>query len=132
MIMSGIGLTAMMKNTMKGGAVGSKPENQQKLAHEFNYWVGMFTHKFFISLMMTPFVDKFLLLAISFANGKYKEKTLEPSDNMKAVLKLYKLMIMFVIYVYSAIIRKFREDRKDFTDKEEFAKIIDNMINNLN
>ena len=41
-------------------------------------------------------------------------------------------MIMFVIYVYSAIIRKFREDRKDFTDKEEFAKIIDNMINNLN
>ena len=82
MIMSGIGLTAMMKNTMKGGAVGSKPENQQKLAHEFNYWVGMFTHKFFLSLMMTPFVDKFLLLAISFANGKYKEKTLEPSDNM--------------------------------------------------
>ena len=92
----------------------------------------MFTHKFFLSLMMTPFVDKFLLLFISFTQGTMSNKTLEPSENLRAVLKLYKLLIIFVIYVYSAIIRKFREDRKDFTDKEEFAKIIDNMIDNLN
>ena len=40
-------------------------------------------------------------------------------------------MIMIAIYLYSGIVRKYREDRKNFTDKEEFAKIISNMITGL-
>ena len=86
--------------------------------------------------MLTPFVDKLLMVGISIVTGKVDtesgaEHVLTPSENTRAVLKIYKLMIMFTIYGYSGFIRKYREDRKDFTDKEEFAKIIENMIGGL-
>ena len=40
-------------------------------------------------------------------------------------------MVILVVYAYSVIIRKFREENSNFADKEGFVKIIDGMIKNL-
>lgn len=88
MILSGFALTSLMK---KENAVSSTQ----------NTWLSMLSTKFVLSMLLTPFCDKF----IKILSGNLMEE----SKSWKQVILMLKFAIVIGVYAYSAVIRNFRE-----------------------
>jgi len=110
MILSGFALTSLMK---KENAVSSSQ----------NAWLSMLSTKFFISMLLTPFCDKF----IKILSGNL----IEESATWKQIIIMLKFVIVIGVYTYSAVIRNYREAEGNFEDSKGFAKVLDGMIKNL-
>jgi hypothetical protein len=110
MILSGFALTSLMK---KENAVTSSQ----------NTWLSMMSTKFVLSMLLTPFCDKF----IKILSGNLMEE----SKSWKQVILMLKFAIVIGVYAYSAVIRNFREAEGNFEDSKGFARVLDGMIKNL-
>lgn len=110
MIFSGVMLTNMMK--------------KEHALRTQEHWASMFSTKFVMSLLMTPFADKLAVMIISGGS-------LHLDESFTKLLTMVRLGMIIVIYLFSAYIRKYREDNDNFEDQKGFGNILDGMLKKM-
>jgi len=111
MIFSGIALTSLMR------------KQHANLAQ--NEWLAYFPPKFFLSLLMTPFCDKIAQVVLS------SGPNVPLSEQWQTTFLMFRLALIVIIYLYSAIVRRFREESNNFEDNKNFSNVLDGMIKKL-
>ena len=102
MIGSGIVLTAMMRRT------DALPTQ--------NKWLSYFPPKFFMSLLLTPISDKLALIMVGqrrqVANNEddAARYMFDLSADWKQTIRMFRLGLMLMLFFYSAMVRKYREE----------------------
>ena len=109
MIASGILLTTLMS---KSDALPAQ-----------NKWLTFFPPKFFMSLLLTPISDKLALIMVGSRRSVLgddeaptTQSMFEMSTDWRETIKMFRLGVIVMLYVYSAWVRKFREDNNNFVD----------------
>mmetsp|Transcript_36231 Transcript_36231/g.47594 ORF Transcript_36231/g.47594 Transcript_36231/m.47594 type:complete len:186 (-) Transcript_36231:71-628(-) len=121
MIVTGILLTTLMSKT------DALPAQ--------NRWLTYFPPKFFMSLLLTPISDKMALLLVGYRRSVVygdedarHQEMFEMSNDWRQTIKMFRLGVICMLYLYSAYVRKFREDNKNFVDMRGLAKMLDRFI----
>ena len=121
MIASGILLTTLMS---KSDALPAQ-----------NKWLTFFPPKFFMSLLLTPISDKLALIMVGSRRSVLgsdeaptTQSMFEMSTDWRETIKMFRLGVIVMLYVYSAWVRKFREDNNNFVDTQGLARMLDRFI----
>ena len=99
-----------------------------------NRWLTFFPPKFFMSLLLTPISDKMALLLVGYRRSVVGEEEaasqsmFEMSSDWRETIKMFRLGVIVMLYLYSAWVRKFREDSNNFVDTRGLARMLDRFI----
>ena len=52
-------------------------------------------------------------------------------EEWECILAQFKFGVMVGLFLYSAYVRKYREDNHNFTDQKHFERVLDNVIRKL-
>ena len=96
-------------------------------------WLAFFPPKFFMSLLLTPISDKLAFIMVG-----HRRRIIEESDSMNSLydlsndwretIKMFRLGMICMLYVYSAYVRKYREQNNSFVDTKGLTRMLDRFI----
>ena len=91
---------------------------------ESKRWRNLHLNKFLVSLLLTPFCEKIVVLL----SGKFKEA----EGEWPVVYLQVKFGVVVGLYVVSVLFRKYREEHNNFVDEAKMRKLLDAVERKIN
>lgn len=86
-----------------------------------------------MSLLLTPISDKLALILVGHRkqvsdDSEDGRNMFDMSNDWRQTIKMFRLGVIIMIYLYSAYVRKYREEKGNFVDTKGLTRMLDRFI----